>query len=244
MALDLNKIKPARLFTFGCSFTKYRLNTWANILAAKLEPKKFYNFGAAGACNLFIGTRLSQAIKFYDINENDLVMICWTDIDRNSIIENNVWQLRGSIVMNYKDREYTEDDRSIYSQRDAMIIQNSYDTLQQHNIPFDMFSMANFKKSMTPSIAILYHDMLSKLKPSMIDVCMGGKIQNPDETLHGDAHPSMRQHLKYLIEVFKMQPTKEITDFINKHNLDKTPPWLRKRESLDYSWFQDLDNSI
>ena len=242
--MDINKIKPNRLFTFGCSFTKYHLNTWANILAKKLEVKKFYNFGASAACNLFIGTRLSQAIKYYNIDKNDLIMICWTDIDRNSIIENNVWQLKGSIVMNYKDREYTEDDRSLYSQRDAMIIQNSYDMLQQSGIPFEMFSMANFKKSMTPSIAILYEDMLNKLKPAMLDVLSGGRIQNQDDTLHGDSHPSMRQHLKYLIEGFKMQPTKEINDFINKHNLDKFPPEMRKRDSFDYNWFQDCNNEV
>ena len=70
--MEINKIKPNRLFTFGCSFTKYRLNTWANILAKKLEVKKFYNFGASAACNLFIGTRLSQAIKYYNIDKNDL----------------------------------------------------------------------------------------------------------------------------------------------------------------------------
>ena len=242
--MEINKIKPNRLFTFGCSFTKYRLNTWANILAKKLEVKKFYNFGASAACNLFIGTRLSQAIKYYNIDKNDLIMVCWTDIDRNSIIENDVWQLKGSIVRNYTDREYTEDDRSLYSQRDAMIIQNSYDMLKQSGIPFDMFSMTNLKKSMTPSIATLYNDTLSKLKPAMIDVLMGGQVQDADRTLHGDSHPSMRQHLKYLIEVFKMQPTKEINDFINKHNLDKFPPDIRTRESIDYNWFQDLNNEV
>lgn len=232
-------MKPKRLFTFGCSFTKYRLNTWANIVAKKMNVKEFYNFGVAGACNMFIGTRFSQALKFYEIDKDDLVMICWTDIDRESSMLNGMWRVKGGRVgnaWNYDNREYTEDDKSFYSQRDAMIIQSTYDTLKYHGIPFEMFSMTNLKKSMTPKIAVLYHDTLSNLKPAMIDVLGEGPYE------HGDVHPNLRQHLYYLQKTFGLTSTNEIDEFIDKYKDDTDPPWLRKRDSFDYDWFDDVDN--
>ena len=70
-----------RLFTFGCSFTKYIWPTWADILGR--EYKEFYNYGMSGGGNLFIFDSLIEAIAKHNINKDDTVIIIWTNVTRD-----------------------------------------------------------------------------------------------------------------------------------------------------------------
>ena len=88
--------KPKRLFTFGCSFTKFYYPTWANIIAHDLEIP-LYNYGKPGAGNQYIFNTIMQADTIYNFNKDDLIMVCWSSISREDRYKDGNWMVAGNI---------------------------------------------------------------------------------------------------------------------------------------------------
>jgi hypothetical protein len=72
-----------RLFTFGCSFTKYKWPTWADIIGTNY--KEFHNLGHAGAGNYYIGLKLYETHLEYNITSTDDVIIMLSSSNRFDI---------------------------------------------------------------------------------------------------------------------------------------------------------------
>ena len=72
--------KNGRLFTFGCSLTRYHWPTWADILGQSYS--EYYNWGNRGAGNRQIMERFSEAVVRNDLTEDDIIIIQWTDYHR------------------------------------------------------------------------------------------------------------------------------------------------------------------
>lgn len=72
--------KDGRLYTFGCSLTRYHWPTWADILGQSYA--EFYNWGNRGAGNRQIMERFSEACLRNDFTEQDTLIIQWTDYHR------------------------------------------------------------------------------------------------------------------------------------------------------------------
>lgn len=70
----------ARLFTFGCSFTRYYWPTWAEMLGRHYDT--FENWGNSGIGNRAIGERLIECIVHKNITKDDTVIIQWTEFHR------------------------------------------------------------------------------------------------------------------------------------------------------------------
>ena len=75
-----NNSKLNRLFTFGCSHTCYRWPTWANMVG--LEYTEHYNFGQAGSDNFSILNKIIRVNDYFDITEEDTILIMLTSWDR------------------------------------------------------------------------------------------------------------------------------------------------------------------
>lgn len=95
-------ISNKRLFTFGCSFTKFNWPTWADILGR--EYALFHNWGYPGIGNRAIVERLSEAHTVHDINKDDTVIIQWSshirhDYARIDLVSNmeGMWKTKGNI---------------------------------------------------------------------------------------------------------------------------------------------------
>ena len=73
-----------RLFTFGCSFTKYHWGTWADIIAYSYPNAEYYNYGEPDGSNQITMSRLMEADQRYNLNQDDIVIICWTNVGRES----------------------------------------------------------------------------------------------------------------------------------------------------------------
>lgn len=86
----------ARLFAFGDSFTKYAWSTWADILGQRYD--KIFNFGEPGSDNFLIFSRFNTAIIENLINDDDTVVIQWSEPLRLDFVieENNYWAGLGS----------------------------------------------------------------------------------------------------------------------------------------------------
>lgn len=86
-----------RLFTFGCSFTKYIWPTWADILSKSKKYDFFENCAHPGAGNHFIFYRLIECIERNKITKNDTIAIMWSSIGREDRWIKGSWMCGGSI---------------------------------------------------------------------------------------------------------------------------------------------------
>ena len=85
-----------RLFTFGCSFTNYKWQTWADIIGTQFE--EFQNWGKPGAGNFFISSGLYECHSMNKITKDDVVLIMFSSIDRFDYInQNSDFETNGSI---------------------------------------------------------------------------------------------------------------------------------------------------
>jgi hypothetical protein len=66
----------SRLFTFGCSFTKYTWPMWSDIFG--LEFDHFENWGVSGGGNICIANRVIECIVKNNITSDDIVVVQWS----------------------------------------------------------------------------------------------------------------------------------------------------------------------
>lgn len=73
-----------RLYTFGCSFTKYKWPTWADFIGSQFEV--YENWGQPGAGNLFISTQVYECCQKNCVGVDDTVLIMLSSTNRFDII--------------------------------------------------------------------------------------------------------------------------------------------------------------
>jgi hypothetical protein len=89
-----------RLFTFGCSFTNYKWQTWADIIGTQFE--EFQNWGKSGAGNFFISSNLYECHSINKITKDDVVLIMFSSIDRFDFInQKSDFETNGSVYGEY-----------------------------------------------------------------------------------------------------------------------------------------------
>lgn len=91
----------SRIFTFGCSFTKYNWPTWADLLSARYLV---FNWGLPGVGNRAIVERLAEAYAYQKISLDDIVIIQWSHIHRHDYARPDIhktgykmWKTGGNI---------------------------------------------------------------------------------------------------------------------------------------------------
>lgn len=70
-----------RLFTFGCSYTRYYWPTWADLLSIEFEHSE--NWGYTGIGNQAIAERLAECDARNRFTKDDVVIIQWTSYLRH-----------------------------------------------------------------------------------------------------------------------------------------------------------------
>jgi len=78
-----------RLFTFGCSMTKYYYPTWADILGKHWEY--FENWAEPGGGNQFIFNSIIECDQHNRFNESDTVLILWSALSRYDYYQFGQW---------------------------------------------------------------------------------------------------------------------------------------------------------
>lgn len=105
MISDLSKYK--RLFTFGCSLTRYKYPTWADVLSKEMPNSEFYNLGYAGTGNKFISYYIAQANNRFKFSKDDLVLVMYTSSCREDRYVKGNWKAHGNVYNNpYYDEDY------------------------------------------------------------------------------------------------------------------------------------------
>jgi len=93
----------SRLFTFGCSLTRYHYPTWADIIGRNFS--EFQNWGKAGAGNNFISNSLNECNLRNKLGSDDTVIIMWTGLSRIDYYQIDHWC---HVHNQYYDLESTE----------------------------------------------------------------------------------------------------------------------------------------
>jgi hypothetical protein len=219
--LDLSKYK--RIFAFGCSFTKWRYPTWANIVHQCAPNATMFNMGQSGAGNSFIANRMTQANRTYNFCESDLVIVMWSTLCREDRYINHVWRTVGNM---YSQNEYSESfvkkycDPLGYLIRDLSTIELA--TSYMKNLPCDYFDLlsAPFDYQILDKEDIVfkhvmhtYRDLISHFTlPTMHDVLKDFHEQlqyiNYNGEVSIDYHPTPNHYCEYLRKInFPLTPT-------------------------------------
>ena len=211
-----------RLFTFGCSMTRYRWPTWANLLGQEIPIH--YNMAKSGGGNLYISNSVVEANKRYNFNKRDLVVIMWSSTNREDRYKNGNWETAGNIwTQGVHSAEWVSKwaDERFYLIRDLALMELTQQYLEHIGIDHHILSMGpipeqevtNRKgKGMFDDIKTLYKDTLSKIRPDICTTVYNGvwpqtPIQGYGQT--ADYHPTPLGHLKYLAKIFPGMPITE-----------------------------------
>ena len=169
---DIDLSKYNRLVTLGCSFTRYRWATWADLLAQDMPNAEFTNLGKCGAGNSYIQTMLSQAKRKMSLTNKDLVVICWSTFYREDKWIKGQWRTPGNVFG--RDDVFSEEyfkehvDVQGMTMRDCAIIDTVTQSLKQEQ--FDSVGLmglglngqgyyAGFSDEETHSIQNMYNDL-------------------------------------------------------------------------------------
>lgn len=221
----IQRDRVKRLFTFGCSFTRYGWTTWPMILSVDLNVP-YWNYGSSGAGNQYMFNTLMQADSLYNFTEDDLVVICWTNVCREDRFVEGDWLIPGNVfTQNVYDDKWVKQfcDPTGMALRDYATIKASDNFLESKKCQYQFLSMLDITKvfdqynygwnesiqsdeqKRLAEITKLFNPSLSKIRPSFYDVLWDGKVENKMNQLwkdfnsqFSDAHPSPIEHYRYL----------------------------------------------
>lgn len=182
-ALDPKKYK--RFFAFGCSFTDYHWPTWADIIGKDIP---FYeNWGRISAGNQFIFNSFIECDAKYHFDQDDLVIIMWTSIEREDRYHGNDWLLASHIERSkvYGDqwvKKFGDDIRGFLI-RDLASIKACQQILRSRQCDWANFSMSPISKMNQSKITIKNTTQLNELHQRYLklhtDLCKGNDITEP-----------------------------------------------------------------
>ena len=143
--IDYKKYK--RFFSFGCSFTDYLWPTWADIIGKHIPV--YYNFGCAGAGNIFISNQVSEMHQRYNFQKDDLIIVMWSSINREDRYIKKQWKTFGNVYTNnFYDNSYIKKyaDYRGFLIRDLALISMTYYFLNSLECDFCMLNMSDIVK--------------------------------------------------------------------------------------------------
>lgn len=204
-----------RLFTFGCSFTKWQWPTWADILSKNQSYDLYENWGEPGAGNLFIFNSIIECNLRHKFTKDDTICVMWSTTHRVDVYNNHKWNLQGGLA---EQGEYWNDQRGYYI-RDLALIYAVDQIMSSIGCNFEMMSMTNWHNHVLSSkglkiiagttadtdcddIIEFYSELLSKIHPSMHEVIYNHDWNSRPQYTNNDHHPGPELHLEYLIKIF------------------------------------------
>lgn len=239
--LDLSKYK--RLFTFGCSFTKYRWPTWVDILHDSMPNADLYNTAKSGAGQQYIATQLEQHNRHYKFNEDDLIVIMYSTFYRedryrycgkgrdNWITPGNIYTQQTyseDFVKNWADpRGYIIRDLALMTGVKALLEQLPCAAVTMSSVPID-FAYNEYTQQITEidDVIELHRDVIDSLQKPMLSLEMNGvwtsgATYDMNGQQYADYHPSTVRYCNYLKKI-GFDITDESTDYAEQctHVLD------------------------
>jgi len=243
-----------RFFAFGCSYTKYAWPTWADIVGIQYGGD-YYNYGKHGAGNLYIHNIIMQADQHYRFNNNDLIIVQWSGIDREDRYLGNEWYTKGNVLSAYPEN-YLENyyDSRGFLIRDIALIKSIKEFLENKKSRYEFISMSPIKslnknvddaaanKSYSTTdedIYNFYADVFEKIKPSFFDI-LGIFNNRPYEIRSGvimnDAHRLPFENYEYLKKVLPEYLPVNADELISDIQKQLIENWDPVHATWHYDW--------
>ena len=201
-----------RLYTFGCSFTRYYYPTWADILGKEFSYHE--NWGKKGHGNLFIFNSVIECLARNQLTSNDTIIVIWSAISRFDYYKVDSW---------YTPTEKTklpEEFICPYGNeiRDYAYFYALYELLKSKNINFKFLSWHEYNKN--NATGKIYESILNKIIKIKFDKFNKNIIlHNNDEKIRleslfnrlaGAEWPTLNQILKREIDDYPLHIKEEI----------------------------------
>lgn len=214
-----------RLFTFGCSFTKFPWPTWADILGSTAEH--YENWGREGAGNFFIFNSVVECNLRNTFTKDDTVIVMWSNVTRCDTYIDNTWFTPGNIFnQEFYSKEFIANyfDIKGYMLRDFSLVAATKALLDDIGCNYHFLSMVDLKDTfnLLSAEAVHIHDsdvpaldenlndiynkykpILDFVKPSVHQVVFNYDwFSRPtDNGIRHDHHPTPLEHYEYLQKV-------------------------------------------
>jgi hypothetical protein len=267
-------MQKGRLFTFGCSMTRYQYPTWADILGKEWEY--YENWGKGGAGNLYILNSLIECLHRNHLTKDDCVMMMWTGITRTDYYHSGTWK-----VFHDKFSNNTT-DFPVSCPDGAEIINYSFmyaahKILDEHDIPYQSMTWVNYFDN-SPA-GVLYKNTLEKIKLIEFEynsarykptstIFFEKRLENLYTMLAGQDWPTLDAIINNDYKCRNSEIEKEVKEFIKIYSSDKEinalknekvdqhPRPLQHLKTVDKyfsditistntrQWIEDIDNSI
>ena len=187
-----------RIFTFGCSFTRFSWPIWADILAWDLNIP-IQNWGLSGMGNVGIFHRIIECDLRNKFDKDDLIMVLWTHWNREDRYIKH-WQTHGNI---FHEKFYDNDFIKKYWSLENDIIKNATAIISANK----MYNI-NFQSNITPLLK--FESNARDLTTTENNVFQFYKQFIPSDTVFEynnleafnqyqyDNHPTVIHHLDFL----------------------------------------------
>jgi hypothetical protein len=218
----MNFKKYNRFFAFGCSFTQYLWPTWADIISKEIPDT--YLYAKSGAGNFYIYQAVIEAILTHKIDENDLVMIMFSNVTREDrYTKKDGWITSGNLFFqdtydkNFIEKFFCEKG---YLMRDLSLVEGIIRSLKETGVDYRLMSMVPFNSLASDDrmmegvddVIDLYSSTIDQVMPSVLDVIFKGNWNSRpnrpkyhthwSKDIYVDNHPTTAEHLEYLLELF------------------------------------------
>ncbi len=164
------------LYTYGCSFTNYLWNTWADHMGNNYN--KFINYGQTGAGNQYILHKLAESQAYNEIKSTDTVAILWSTAIRYDNWFNGQWDTRGNVFNSDRPKEFLDMvDPVGFEIRDCAFIHSAKCILELIGCRYVFFSLEDIYPHAP------FENTIKTILPSTMEVLFKGDYYNRLEDL-------------------------------------------------------------
>ena len=197
-----------RLFTFGCSYTRWHWPTWADIIAHDIGCH-YENWAEPGLGNVGIQHKMLECDLKNKFTEDDLVLVAWSGWTREDRYQNGNWQLRGNIATGgtYSNKfieNYWDIENDVMKNATAIIVANRCHNINYQSHIFDYNQNLNERNGPSNQRKLTVDskfDYLIKAMPNKILFDITNNTQY-NGLVPYDRHPDILCQLEYVNTVY------------------------------------------
>tara|TARA_B110000503_G_scaffold129783_1_gene202368 strand:+ start:1283 stop:2068 length:786 start_codon:yes stop_codon:yes gene_type:complete len=192
-----------RIFTFGCSYTKYYWPTWADILRHSLGNDVVFNYAHQGTGPSQIMYNMQIANAKHNFNPaTDKIIIQWTQWSREDRYINGKWTADGGIPNQLFDNTWMKkfhdvDYDFIRALTIIKTINSAYSNLIKYQYHWNLHEGINNPNMLSSPLQQYLASVYKEGFPGINDVY----TSHPTYPNIGDGHPTVYGHLEQAIKI-------------------------------------------
>jgi len=187
-------MKYNRIFTFGCSWTKYCWPTWADMFRYTTASPILHNWGFPGIGNVGILYKMIECDLKNNFQEDDLIIVQWSAWTREDRYV-DCWQTYGNV---FNNPFYTEEFTKNYWSWDNDVIKNASSIISANKMfnigyQFNMVDYKTVESGQVPSLDPLHkkwHDSYYNALPALD--CFPNHVNTQFNMNTKDGHPDIK----------------------------------------------------